>query len=138
MVSFSWAIQCRETPMFSTRRDFSSLRAFGFTTRRSSTNPRSPSLLIYKRFLSHVGKPFLLLVQIWDRNQFFFCGFRPISPKQFTQLPCRLALTLGECAGNFQSTLHGFRVCQAFCTTKVKLYFSPILSNSPGPNDNRG
>src|SRR5204862_5027844 len=29
MSSFSRAIQCRETPMFSTRRDFSSLRAFG-------------------------------------------------------------------------------------------------------------
>ena len=36
------------------------------------------------------------LGQIWDRNQFFLCDFRPVSPKQFTRLSCSLALTLGE------------------------------------------
>ncbi len=33
--------------------------------------PSPPILLTEKGFLRHVGKPFLFLGQIWDRNQFF-------------------------------------------------------------------
>ncbi len=56
--------------------------------------PSQSILLIYKGVRSHVGKPFLPLGQIGDGNQFFLCDFRPIRPKQFTQLSCRLALTI--------------------------------------------
>ncbi len=37
--------------------------------------PSPPILLIDKGFRSHLGKPFLRLGQIWDRNQFFPLGF---------------------------------------------------------------
>src|SRR6266700_7834186 len=55
-----------------------------------------PILLICKGFASHVGKAFLLLGQIWDRNQFFLCDIQVNPSQQFTQLPCRIALTLSQ------------------------------------------
>jgi hypothetical protein len=58
--------------------------------------PSQPILLIHKGFLIHVGKSFLHLGQIWDRIQFFLYAFRPVRAKEFTHLPCRIALTLGE------------------------------------------
>ena len=53
--------------------------------------PSQPILLICKGFLSHVGKPFLFLGQIWDRNQFFLRDIQA-SPSQTihpTSLPHR-------------------------------------------------
>src|SRR5438093_72730 len=48
--------------------------------------PSPPILLIDKGFLRHIGKPFLPLGQIWDRYHLFLGDFRPVSPRQFTQL----------------------------------------------------
>jgi hypothetical protein len=62
-----------------------------FPNAKVVNGPSPPILLICKAFPSHVGKPFLPLGQIWDRNQFFLCDIQanPSSQKEASQFESR-------------------------------------------------